>query len=166
MPQRTAKHLSPPKSLVGALWLALLLPSFVGAAVLSGTVRDESGAILIQTSVQISGGALPQPLKLLTDATGKYTTPDLKPGSYTLTVTREGFQPLTKAVAIELKDVTVDVNLSLEAVETEVTVSGKAPKVTAASTGSLTNGSTAPKCRSIISNIRSTPVKGERRSCT
>jgi Carboxypeptidase regulatory-like domain len=106
--------------------MMLLLPSFAAAAILSGMVRDETGAVLNQTSVQISGAALPQPLQLLTDSTGKYITPDLKPGSYILTITREGFQTLTKTVAIESKDLVVDLNLSLAVVETEVTVTGKA----------------------------------------
>lgn len=113
------------KSPLTALGLLLLLPGFLAAAILSGTVRDETGAVLSQTSVEIGGTSLTQPLRLMTDAAGKYVTPDLKPGSYMLTVTRDGFQALTKTVTIESKDVTVDVNLSLAVVQTEVTVTGK-----------------------------------------
>jgi Peptidase family M1 domain/Carboxypeptidase regulatory-like domain len=115
------------KSYLIVLGLVLLLPGLSAAAVLSGTVRDESGAVLSRTSVEISGAALSQPLKLVTDAAGKYVTPDLKPGSYTITVTREGFQTLTKSVSIASTDVTADLSLALAVVETEVTVAGKGP---------------------------------------
>src|SRR5271170_2421097 len=115
------------KSWLAALGMILLLPSFAAAAILLGTVRDETGAVLNQTRVQISGSSLPQPLQLLTDSAGKYTTPDLRAGSYLLTVTREGFQTFTKTVVIESKDVVVEVGLSLAVVETEVTVTAKAP---------------------------------------
>lgn len=95
------------------------------AAVLSGSLKDESGAAIPQSVIVISGGTLSKPLSLTTDPSGKYTSPDLAPGSYSVTATREGFQTFSKTIEISATNVTVDITLAVAEVETETTVSGK-----------------------------------------
>ena len=108
-----------------AFVLVAIFSALVQAAVLSGSLKDQSGAAIPQGILVISGGNLPKPLSLTTDADGKYTSPDLAPGSYTITVTREGFQTFSKRVEISAANVMVDITLAVAEVETETTVSGK-----------------------------------------
>jgi hypothetical protein len=56
---------------------------------------------------------------LLSDAQGKFNSPELKAGSYSLRVEREGFEALTKTV--ELKG-TVQLQLTLAIAEAQVTI--------------------------------------------
>jgi Peptidase family M1 domain/Carboxypeptidase regulatory-like domain len=108
-----------------AFLLVAIFSALVQAAVLSGSLKDQSGAAIPQGIIVISGGNLPKPLPLTTDADGKYTSPDLAPGSYTIAVTRDGFQTFSKTVEISAANVTVDITLAVAEVETETTVSGK-----------------------------------------
>ena len=112
------------RSLVLVVLLAAIC-ALAQAAVLSGTLRDESGGVIPQGVVVISGSGLSKPLSVTTDAGGKYTSPDLTPGSYTITVTRDGFQTFTKTVDIKTTDLAVDITLTVAQVESETTVAGK-----------------------------------------
>ena len=78
--------------------LCLMSPTFLHAETISGTVLDPSGAVIVGARIEISGGELSQPIIFSSDARGKFVSPDLKPGSYSLRVTREGFEPLVKTV--------------------------------------------------------------------
>jgi hypothetical protein len=113
------------KRLFLVFFLLATFSALAQAAVLSGSLKDESGAAIPQGVIVIGGGGLPKPLALTTDANGKYISGDLAPGSYTITVTREGFQAFTKTVEISATNVTVDITLAIAEVETETTVSGK-----------------------------------------
>lgn len=74
------------------------MPGWIHAQTLSGTIQDSSGAVIVAARIEISGPDLSQPIVLSSDALGKFTSPDLKPGTYSIQVTREGFEPLTKSV--------------------------------------------------------------------
>ena len=80
------------------LLLCLTSPMLLHAETISGTVLDPSGAVIVGARIEISGGDLSQPIVFSSDARGKFVSPDLKPGSYSLHVTREGFEPLVKTV--------------------------------------------------------------------
>ena len=85
------------------LKLALLLlcvasPALLHAETIAGTVLDPSGAVIVGARIEISGGELSQPIIVSSDARGRFVSPDLKPGSYSLRVTRQGFEPLAKTV--------------------------------------------------------------------
>jgi hypothetical protein len=108
-----------------AFFLLVIFAALAQAAVVSGSLKDESGAAIPQGIIVISGSNLPTPLSLTTDATGKYVSTDLVPGSYTVTVTRAGFQTFTKTVELGGTSVTVDITLAVAQVETETTVTGK-----------------------------------------
>ena len=75
-------------------------PTWLSAQTISGTVQDPSGAVIAGARIEITGGDLAQPIVLSSDGLGKFTSPELKPGTYSLRVTREGFEPLVKTVDV------------------------------------------------------------------
>jgi outer membrane receptor protein involved in Fe transport len=60
----------------------------VAAGEIVGTVKDSSGAAVPNVVVQIDG---PVKRKARTDQVGRFTVPDLPPGTYLVTASREGF---------------------------------------------------------------------------
>jgi hypothetical protein len=115
------------------LMAALLLPSFVYAqGTLTGTVRDESGAILPGVTVEASSPALIEKMRsAVTDGAGQYRIPGLNPGTYTLTFRLSGFN-VVRREGIELSGtatLTVPAELRLGALEETVTVTGETPVV-------------------------------------
>src|SRR6516165_2824951 len=76
---------------VAVLLLGLAAPPCLHAESISGTVQDPSGAVIPGARIEITGGDLAQAMVLSSDGQGKFSSPDLKPGTYSLRVTREGF---------------------------------------------------------------------------
>jgi hypothetical protein len=68
---------------------------------ISGTVADPSGALIPGVRIEITGGDLAKPLVLSSDSVGRFSSPDLAPGTYTLRVTRDGFEPLARTVELK-----------------------------------------------------------------
>ncbi|HET6932899.1 MAG TPA: carboxypeptidase regulatory-like domain-containing protein [Candidatus Acidoferrum sp.] len=116
-----------PRVLFWAILLLLCLGfgANLRADTLSGTVKDPSGLPVAGAKVEISGESLVQPVTLTTDDSGKFAAPDLKPGKYSLRVTKDGFQMLTAPAEVRG---TLDVSLTLAIAEqqTTVTVNAKA----------------------------------------
>lgn len=100
--------------------LFLLVPINALAQTISGTVQDPTRAVIPGAKIEISGGDLAQPLLLLSDGLGKFSSPSLKPGTYTLKITHDGFEAFTET--IELKR-SVELQLKLEIAKAKVTVS-------------------------------------------
>src|SRR6202048_4045112 len=67
-----------------------IYPQVVGAT-LSGTVTDQSGAVIPNTQISIKNVATGVTRTVTTDAAGFYTAPNLLPGTYELTATASGF---------------------------------------------------------------------------
>ena len=72
------------KILLLLLWLTA--PAWLHAQTISGTVQDPSGAVVVGARIEITGGDRAQSLILSSDATGKFASPELKPGTYTVRV--------------------------------------------------------------------------------
>ena len=72
-----------------AILVVLLVPATVFAqASLTGTVRDASGAVLPGVTVEASSPVLIEKTRsAVTDGSGQYRIVDLRPGTYTVTVT-------------------------------------------------------------------------------
>ena len=101
-------------------------PLSLHADSISGKIADPSGALIPGVRIEITGGNLSQPLVLSSDATGKFSSPDLNPGTYTLRLTRDGFEPLVKAV--ELKGgVNLQLSLAIARQRVDVNVTSKSP---------------------------------------
>jgi len=112
------------------LLLSALLFSTSGlfGAAISGTVKDSTGAVIPHARIEIRGGALEQPLVVESDGAGHFTSPDLRPGSYTVRITAPGFEAQERAVEVSGNAQTTDFQLAIAAVKEEVTVAGKSAR--------------------------------------
>jgi hypothetical protein len=106
------------------LMLCVASPALLHAETISGTVLDPSGAVIVGARIEISGGDLSQPIIFSSDARGRFVSPDLKPGNYSLRVTREGFEPLVKTVELH-GTAELELKLAIAKQREEVIVSGK-----------------------------------------
>ena len=102
----------------------LMAPACLHADTLSGTVLDQSGALVPGARIEITGGDLAQPLVLSSDGEGKFSSPDLKPGTYSMRISRNGFEPLVKAVELH-GAMTLELKLAIAQQHVEITVPGK-----------------------------------------
>ncbi len=106
------------------LLLCLSSTALLHAQTISGTVVDPSGAVIVGARIEITGGELAQPIALSSDARGMFLSPDLKPGNYSLRVTREGFEPLVKMVDLRER-AELELKLAVAKQHEEVNVSAK-----------------------------------------
>ncbi len=109
---------------IGLIFLLLGISTRLHSETLSGKVVDQSGAVVVGAKIEISGATLAKPVALLSDGEGKFSVADLKLGTYSVRVTRDGFEPLVKSV-----DLSGPVEMRFELVigkrREEVSVSGK-----------------------------------------
>src|SRR5579871_6679994 len=96
-----------------------------------GSVADPSGAILPGATVTIANTETASKRTAKTDDAGRFSFPQLNPGSYTAKVEAEGFEPQSSPnvfAALGQKQ-TVNFTLQLAAAKGEVTVGSEAPLV-------------------------------------
>jgi len=105
---------------VALVCFCLMAPALSLAQTLSGTIQDSSGAVIVGARIEISGGDLVQPAVLSSDGLGKFASPDLKPGAYSLRVTHDGFEPLLKTVDLQAS---LQLQLTLAVAQQQVTIS-------------------------------------------
>jgi hypothetical protein len=100
----------------------------VAFASLSGTVEDESGAIVPQAEVTLSSPERNFARSFTSDDQGRFALTLIPPGSYTLRVTHQGFRTYTQS-GIQLavgQSATLNIQLSVGEVTQEVTVTASA----------------------------------------
>ena len=111
--------------------IALPMGAFAQAGV-SGLVRDASGAVLPGVTVEAASPVLIEKARsAVSDAAGRYTISDLRPGTYRVTFTLPGFKTVVRD-GVELAGtqvVTVNADLAIGGVEETITVSGETPAV-------------------------------------
>ena len=110
-----------------------LVPAIVSAqAVITGVVRDTSGAVLPGVTAEASSPALIEKVRVgVSDGNGQYRIEDLRPGTYVVTFTLPGFSTF-KREGIELTGsftATINVDLRVGTLEETVTVTGESPIV-------------------------------------
>ena len=123
----------PCKWILGTWALVLALPvTALAQASLSGLVRDASGAVLPGVTVEASSPVLIEKVRsAVTDGTGRYTIPDLRPGTYRVTFTLPGFRTIVRE-GVELSGTavfTVNADMAVGGVQETITVSGETPVV-------------------------------------
>ncbi len=126
------------KAIVLAFTLVAITPlaAFAQAA-LAGLVRDASGAVLPGVTVEAASPVLIEKVRLsVTDGTGRYTIPNLRPGAYRVTFTLPGFRTVVRE-GVELVGTAVfnvNADLTVGGVQETITVSGETPVVDLQST--------------------------------
>ena len=78
------------------LWLSVCLAAAcfaqLGTATISGTIRDSSGAVLPAADVLVISSTTGFQRATTSNSVGEFSLPGLTPGSYDLTVKRQGFK--------------------------------------------------------------------------
>ena len=116
--------------LLGLFGLFLLSSTYVlgqDTASVTGTVRDPSGASVVNAQVAVVNVERGINRTTVTNSDGEYSVPALPaPGSYDVTVTAEGFKKfVAKGIVLDVaRKARVDVALQVGAASTEVTVAG------------------------------------------
>ena len=119
------------KAFVAAAFV--LLPSLALAqATLTGTVKDDSGAVLPGVTVEASSPALIEKTRsAVTDGTGQYRIINLVPGTYSVTFTLPGFSTV-KRDGITLSGsatVTIPATMKVGGLQETITVTGETPVI-------------------------------------
>src|SRR5580698_7526098 len=96
---------------------------------IAGTVKDSSGAMLTDASVAATNIATQVTDQATTNTVGLYRFPSLLPGTYSITVTKDGFEKyIIEDLRVEAGTVVpLDIKLTIGAATSTVTVTGQAP---------------------------------------
>ena len=122
--------------IVGAAFCTLVclaLPTSVLAqSAIAGTVKDTSGAVLPGVTVEAASPVLIEKAKtVVTDSEGNYKIVDLRPGTYVLSFSLEGFSSV-KREGLELPSnftMTINSELKVGSLQEALTVTGASPVV-------------------------------------
>jgi len=122
---------------VRLLAVLLVLPAAAAAqsgisGSIAGVVRDTSGAVMPGVTVEASSPALIERVRaVVTDSQGQYKILDLRPGTYAVTFTLEGFNTVRREGLDLATGVTLPVNadLAVGSVQETVVVTGASPVV-------------------------------------
>lgn len=92
-------------------------------AIVTGTTKDHSGAVVAGAEVHLLSTASGRTFKTKTDSSGKYELRDLPPGPYQISVTSSGFATATRSITLgEDLVYTENVNLVPGIIESSVTI--------------------------------------------
>jgi len=96
---------------------------------IAGTVMDPSGAVIGNAKISIKSPATGFSLDVMSDGSGYYKAPLLEPGTYTVSVTAQGFAAYTaKDVIVVVGQVTtVEPHLALASSQSQVVVTEQTP---------------------------------------
>lgn len=107
---------------------------------IAGKVTASDGSALPGVTVEARSNVLPSPRVVVTESNGEYRFPSLPPGTYTVTFTLSGMQPVTRDAAVQLgRETPADAKLDPKGVTESVTVTAESSMVDKTSP-SLTNG--------------------------
>jgi hypothetical protein len=103
----------------------------VSGAMLSGTVTDTSHAAIPKAEVTITAVATGVTRRVTTDSSGFYTTPNLLPGSYEVTVKATGFSTeIRKGITLTVgAQQVLDIGMTVGQITQAVQVTAEAPQV-------------------------------------
>ena len=123
---------------LATLFLFLITPAAARAqSAIAGLVRDTSGAVLPGVTVEASSDVLiGKSRSVVTDGEGRYTIVDLRPGTYVVVFSLEGFTTFRRE-GVELPanfTSTINADMRVGALEESVTVTGASPIVDVSNT--------------------------------
>src|SRR4030095_48861 len=109
---------------------ALVIPhTALAQAVIAGSVKDTSGAVLPGVTVEATSPVLIEKVRTaVSDGNGVYRIEDLRPGTYTVTFTLPGFATLKREGIVLTGTFTASVDAEMKGggLEETVTVTGEA----------------------------------------
>ncbi len=117
---------------LASLVVLMLLPSMAMAqSSIAGVVKDSSGAVVANASVQASSDVLIEGTRTVsTNAEGRYEIVDLRPGTYTVTFTMQGFNTVKQTIVVPANvAVPVDAELKVGSVGETVNVEARVATV-------------------------------------
>ena len=144
-------------ALVVSFLASSLLGQGIPTATLSGRVTQE-GQPLPGVTVTVKSPSLQGVRTTVTSGTGGYVLANLPPGEYTVTFALGSFKPVTRSVKLSASQgASLDAAMSMTAVESEVTVVGKAETISAENQASTTYTGAQlealPTARTILSAV-------------
>src|SRR5262245_41384171 len=112
-------------------WARLLNAQGETTSAISGQVHDPSGGVVVGAKVSVTNLSNVLKRSVQTDDAGRFTFPQLKPGSYSVQVMAAGFetQRIEGITAGLGQTQTVNFTLKLDAAKQDVTVTGEAPLI-------------------------------------
>jgi hypothetical protein len=120
------------KALAVVALLVLIPTGAVAQAVITGSVRDTSGAVLPGVTVEASSPALIEKVRSsISDSSGQYRIETLRPGLYKVSFTLPGFSTFERE-GVELTGsftATINAELRVGSLQETVTVTGESPIV-------------------------------------
>jgi hypothetical protein len=117
--------------LLGLLWTATLSFGQMETATLSGTVMDQSGAVIADAQVQVTNSDTNGTVTTASNQSGIYVVPNLRPGRYRVVVTKQGFNQVSLVdLILNVQDV-VSRNFHLQVGATSESISVTASEVEA-----------------------------------
>ena len=144
--------------------LLCLIPAVAQAqlagGVVSGVVRDQSGAVLPDAVVAVSGPD--RSIEMAADGAGRFRFLNLAPGTYSLTIRHPGFAAFVRDDVVVRVGATADVSVQMTLATVEETVSVGATIADTRTTGSATNFTSSdleeiPTSRDPFAIIRAVP---------
>jgi hypothetical protein len=116
--------------LCAGLLLSVPARAQVAGATLSGTVADNSGAVVPNVSVTAKNMATSVATPTTTNTVGAYSIPDLTPGDYSVSASIRGFRTTVTTLTLTVgQEQLLNITLTVGQVEQQVTVTGAAPMV-------------------------------------
>src|SRR5437870_4557315 len=113
-------------------WIILIPSVALAQGVIAGTVKDSSGAVLPGVGVEAASPALIEKVRTaVTDGTGQYRIEDLRPGTYAVTFTLQGFNTFRRE-GLELTGsftATINADLKVGTLAETITVTAETPVV-------------------------------------
>ncbi|MBV6431064.1 MAG: hypothetical protein IANPNBLG_01186 [Bryobacteraceae bacterium] len=113
------------------LFMACVALAQIISSSIVGQVSDPSGAGVPEAQITVTNEGTGISVRAKADASGTYSVPNLQPGVYTVTVSKEGFQS-TRTTGVQVlasQSVRVNTGLRVGEVQQSVTVSGEAALV-------------------------------------
>jgi Carboxypeptidase regulatory-like domain/TonB dependent receptor/TonB-dependent Receptor Plug Domain len=109
--------------LFGLLLISIPAQAQVDRAVLTGTVKDEQGAVIPGASLAVTHSGTNVATRVVTTAEGVYLAPNLIPGTYTVLAEASGFGSQSRAVILEVgQRARIDFTLKVGGMSEAVTV--------------------------------------------
>jgi Carboxypeptidase regulatory-like domain/TonB dependent receptor-like, beta-barrel len=110
---------------------SVLSAQTISTSQIRGTIQDPSGAAVAGAELKATNTATGAVRTATTGPNGSYSLPDLSPGTYDISVTKEGFSKYTQTgLVLQVgANPTIDIALKVGAITQEVTVSAQAVMV-------------------------------------